>query len=208
MSRTLALLVAVACAATSGSAVVATHASSSGQTPAPAPAARPAPQPQADGGLTPAPNRRADEGRGPFKTLVIRGVTLIDGSGAPPQGPVDIVVSGNRITSVRSAGTPGLAMRTNRAPQNADLEVDATGHVPHAGIRRHARARRRRSEERGSGVRLQALARARRDDRPRRAARQQQRDGRRQAAQREERDRRAAHLQLPASGAAAGTRAA
>ncbi len=106
---------------------VATHASPGGQAPAPAPAAQPARQPQGDGGLTPAPNRRADEGRGPFKTLVIRGVTLIDGTGAPPQGPVDIVVSGNRIASVRSAGTPGLAMRTNRAPQNADLEVDATG---------------------------------------------------------------------------------
>ncbi len=127
MSRTLALIVAVACAATSASAVVGTHASSGGQTPAPAQAAQPARQPQGDGGLTPAPNRRADEGRGPYKTLVIRGVTLIDGSGAPPQGPVDVVVSGNRIASVRSAGTPGLAMRTNRAPQNADLEVDATG---------------------------------------------------------------------------------
>ena len=89
-----------------------------------APAAR---QASGDGGLTPAPNRRADEGRGPFKTLVIRGVMLIDGTGAPPQGPVDVVVSGNRIAAVSGAGTPGLAMRTGRAPQNADLEVDATG---------------------------------------------------------------------------------
>ena len=31
--------------------------------------------------LTPAPNRRADEGKGPFKTFVIRGVMLIDGYG-------------------------------------------------------------------------------------------------------------------------------
>jgi imidazolonepropionase-like amidohydrolase len=54
-------------------------------------------------------------------------VMLVDGTGAPPQGPVDVVVSGNRIASVRSAGTPGLALRGNRAPQNADLEVDATG---------------------------------------------------------------------------------
>ena len=129
MPKTLALVVAVACVAASASAVVAMHspAFGGGQAPAPTPAAQPARQPQADGGLTPAPNRRADEGRGPFKTLVIRGVMLIDGSGAPPQGPVDVVVSGNRIASVRSAGTPGLAMRTNRTPQNADLEVDATG---------------------------------------------------------------------------------
>ena len=78
-------------------------------------------------GLTPAPDRRADEGKGPFKTLVIRGVMLIDGTGAPPQGPMDIVVEGNRISSVRGAGTPGLPLRANRAPQNPDHEIDATG---------------------------------------------------------------------------------
>ncbi len=125
MPRALTFLVAVAAT----SAVVATNsfAPGEGQTPAPAQAAQPARPQGNDGGLTPAPNRRADEGRGPFKSLVIRGVMLIDGSGAPPQGPVDVVVSGNRIVSVRSAGTPGLALRTNRAPQNSDLEVDATG---------------------------------------------------------------------------------
>jgi imidazolonepropionase-like amidohydrolase len=73
-----------------------------------------------------APDRRPDEGKGPFKTLAIRGVMLIDGSGAPPAGPMDIIVSGNRITAIRSAGTPGLAMRQNRGPQ-ADHEIDATG---------------------------------------------------------------------------------
>ena len=77
-------------------------------------------------GLKPAPDRRPDEGKGPFKTLVIRGVMVIDGSGAPPAGPMDVVVSGNRITSVRSAGTPGLPVRPNRGPQ-ADHEIDATG---------------------------------------------------------------------------------
>jgi imidazolonepropionase-like amidohydrolase len=77
--------------------------------------------------LNPAPNRAADEGAGPFKTLVIRNATLIDGTGGPPHGPVDIVVSGNRITGVRSAGTPGLPPRQKRNPQNADHEIDATG---------------------------------------------------------------------------------
>jgi imidazolonepropionase-like amidohydrolase len=77
--------------------------------------------------LKAAPNRRADEGKGPFKTLVIRGVMLIDGTGAPPQGPVDIVISGNRISSVRGAGTPGVPLRANRAPQNPDHEIDGTG---------------------------------------------------------------------------------
>ena len=76
--------------------------------------------------LKAAPGRRADEGKGPFKTLVIRGVMVIDGTGGPPAGPMDVVVQGNRITAVRSAGTPGLPMRQNRGPQ-ADYEVDATG---------------------------------------------------------------------------------
>ena len=62
-------------------------------------------RPGAPGTLTAAPARRSDEGRGPFQTLVIRGAILVDGTGAPPVGPVDIVVSGNRIQSVRSAGT-------------------------------------------------------------------------------------------------------
>ncbi|MCW5946365.1 MAG: amidohydrolase family protein [Fimbriimonadales bacterium] len=77
--------------------------------------------------LRPAPDRKAGEGNGPFRTMVIRGATLIDGTGAPPNGPVDIVIEGNRIASIRSAGTPGLPMRPNRPPQNADLEIDATG---------------------------------------------------------------------------------
>jgi len=73
------------------------------------------------------PDRRAGEGEGPFKTLVIRGAILIDGTGAPPQGPVDIVVEGNRIAAVRSAGTPGLPPRPNRPPEKPDHEIDATG---------------------------------------------------------------------------------
>src|SRR5574338_602590 len=76
----------------------------------------PRPQPQGDS-IVAAPARRANEGRGPFKTLAIRGAILIDGTGAPPVGPVDIVVEGNRIQAVRSAGTPGLPLRTGRAPE-------------------------------------------------------------------------------------------
>jgi imidazolonepropionase-like amidohydrolase len=82
--------------------------------------------PQQREGITGAPDRRQGEGLGPFKTLAIRGVMVIDGTGAPPQGPMDVIVSGNRITAVRSAGTPGLPLRQNRQPQ-ADHEIDATG---------------------------------------------------------------------------------
>ena len=77
--------------------------------------------------LKPAPNRRSDEGKGPFKTMVIRGATLIDGTGGPPRGPVDIVIEGNHITAVRSAGTPGLPPKADRDPKKADFEIDATG---------------------------------------------------------------------------------
>ena len=45
--------------------------------------------------MIPAPDR--GEGEGPFQRLIIRGATLIDGTGAPPIGPVDIVVENNRI---------------------------------------------------------------------------------------------------------------
>ncbi|HWP82405.1 MAG TPA: amidohydrolase [Bacteroidota bacterium] len=77
--------------------------------------------------LIPAPNRRADEGKGPFKTFVIRAVMLIDGTGAPPIGPMDIVIENNRIKQIRSAGTPGLPLKEGREPKNADFELDATG---------------------------------------------------------------------------------
>lgn len=56
------------------------------------------------------------EGEGPFPQLIIRGVTLIDGTGAPPVGPVDIVVKQNRIVSIASIGlpTPGMSSEANR----------------------------------------------------------------------------------------------
>ena len=73
------------------------------------------------------PDRGPNEGIGPFRKLVIRGVTVIDGTGAPPRGPVDIVVEGNRIVSVSGVGTPGLPLEGNRSPRDATYEIDATG---------------------------------------------------------------------------------
>ena len=40
---------------------------------------------------------------GPYRSLVIKNVTVIDGSGAPAFGPVDIVIKGNRIDSIQRA---------------------------------------------------------------------------------------------------------
>lgn len=73
------------------------------------------------------PDRRAGEGEGPYPKLVIRGATLIDGTGAPPMGPVDITIVGNRITAIDSAGTPGLPLKAGRQPRDATREIDATG---------------------------------------------------------------------------------
>ena len=75
----------------------------------------------------PAPARGPGDGVGPFRKMIIRGVILIDGTGAPPRGPVDIVVENNKITDILQAGTPGLPLPAGRAPRDADYELDATG---------------------------------------------------------------------------------
>jgi imidazolonepropionase-like amidohydrolase len=80
----------------------------------------------AERSVNPAPARTAGEGRGPFPKLVIRGVTLIDGTGAPPTGPVDIVIENNRVADILPAGTPGLPLKPDRPPKDAE-ELDATG---------------------------------------------------------------------------------
>ncbi len=72
-----------------------------------------------------APDR--SQGVGPFSRLVIRGATVIDGTGAPPYGPVDIVIEGNRITEVTVVGSPFLAIDPEGRPAQGDFEIDATG---------------------------------------------------------------------------------
>ncbi len=66
-------------------------------------------------------------GEGPYERLVIRGATLIDGAGAPPIGPVDIVVEGGRITGIVPVGAPGLAIDPEKRPAAGAREIDAAG---------------------------------------------------------------------------------
>ncbi len=77
--------------------------------------------------VAPAPDRT--EGLGPFQQLIIRGVTLIDGTGAPPFGPVDIVIEGNRIKSIESIGYPGVTPDSTDRPKlvRNGHEIDASG---------------------------------------------------------------------------------
>lgn len=77
--------------------------------------------------VPPAPPRGPDEGEGPFERLILRGATVIDGTGAPPIGPMDIVIEGNRITAVRSVGNPGAEIDPRRRPQGATRELDVSG---------------------------------------------------------------------------------
>lgn len=62
-----------------------------------------------------APERK--EGMGPYTQLIIRGVTLINGTGAPPMGPVDIVIEQNRILQIRTLGNPDSKIDPARRPQ-------------------------------------------------------------------------------------------
>jgi len=79
------------------------------------------------GGFIAAPDRRQGEGQGPFGTLMIRGVMIIDGTGAPPYGPMNIVIENNRIARIQGAGTPGVPGRQGGAPPNVDQVIDAQG---------------------------------------------------------------------------------
>ena len=74
------------------------------------------------------PGSDRSEGQGPFKRMVIRGATMINGNGSPPVGPVDIVIEKNRITEVKSVGYPGVPIKESRRPKKGDYEIDASGH--------------------------------------------------------------------------------
>jgi len=48
---------------------------------------------------------------------VLRGVTLINGEGAPPIGPMDIVIEQNRIVSIHNVGNPGIPIDEDNRPK-------------------------------------------------------------------------------------------
>lgn len=69
---------------------------------------------------------RAD-GEGPYNRLILRNAILIDGTGAPAQGPFDIVIANDKIDQIKSIGSPGAIDERERA-QAGDREIDLTGH--------------------------------------------------------------------------------
>lgn len=68
-------------------------------------------------------------GEGPWSQLIIRGVTLINGNGAPPRGPIDIVVEDNIIKKVVVVGYPGVEIDPEDRPQLSagGYELDCEG---------------------------------------------------------------------------------
>jgi hypothetical protein len=70
-----------------------------------------------------------DNHEGPFEQLIIRGVTLINGNGSPPLGPLDIVVEGDRISEIRSVGYPGVEIDPAKRPvlRSGGKEIKAEG---------------------------------------------------------------------------------
>jgi imidazolonepropionase-like amidohydrolase len=75
--------------------------------------------------IEPGPTRQ--EGEGPFDRLIIRGAIVIDGTGAPPRGPMDIVIEGNRIVDMVGVGAPRVPIDESRRPGGATREIDAHG---------------------------------------------------------------------------------
>ena len=87
-----------------------------------------------DKGFQPTPARKPGEGEGPFKRLIIRGVTVIDGTGAPPVGPADILIEGNRIVDMVAAGTTFVGADKRDLPKSAIKEINAHGSYVLPGI--------------------------------------------------------------------------
>ena len=70
-----------------------------------------------------------DNAQGPFNHFIVRGVTLINGDGAPPVGPVDISVENNKITGIHNVGYPGVEIDETQRPKlkPGGFELDANG---------------------------------------------------------------------------------
>jgi imidazolonepropionase-like amidohydrolase len=75
-----------------------------------------------------APDR--ERGEGPFDRLILRGVTVVNGEGAPPFGPVDVVIEQQRIAALHRVGNPGVPVDEARRPKaNAgDRVFELGGH--------------------------------------------------------------------------------
>ncbi len=88
----------------------------------------------AQAAIMPAPDRA--EGDGPYTQLILRGVTVVDGTGAPPFGPADIVIEGGVIRRVVGVGSPIAPIAVGSRPRLADggREIALDGHYVLPGL--------------------------------------------------------------------------
>jgi len=88
-----------------------------------------------------------DRGIGPFPRMILRGATVIDGTGAPPIGPCDITVENGRITRIKKIGGTRANPKNATPAEAGDHDIDCWGkwvtpgfidcHA-HAGVAYHA----------------------------------------------------------------------
>lgn len=74
-------------------------------------------------------NAQSAKGDGPHSQLIIRGVMLVNGNGAPPQGPIDIVVEKNIIKKIQVVGYDGVPIDNSKRPKlkPGGKELDCNG---------------------------------------------------------------------------------
>jgi imidazolonepropionase-like amidohydrolase len=68
-------------------------------------------------------------GEGPFERLVLRGVIVVNGEGAPPNGPADVLIESNRIAEIRNLGLYKPVPEDRRIPVlPGDRVMELDGH--------------------------------------------------------------------------------
>ncbi len=76
-------------------------------------------------GVFSAPQRA--EGDGPYKRLILHGAIVIDGTGAIPFGPSQIIIENNRIVSIRGVGIPGMYVSPPPQAKAGEKVLSLTG---------------------------------------------------------------------------------
>ena len=67
------------------------------------------------------------EGEGPFDRLILHGATIIDGTGAVPMAATQILIEKNRISRIRTIGTPGMLIKDPPESKNGEKVIDLRG---------------------------------------------------------------------------------
>ncbi|MFY8024219.1 MAG: amidohydrolase family protein, partial [Sediminibacterium sp.] len=69
------------------------------------------------------------EGQGPYTQLILRGAMVINGTGSPAYGPVDIIIENNKIVRIANVGNPGMPIDPKSRPalKQGGKEIDCSG---------------------------------------------------------------------------------